>query len=102
METINGVRLLQLRNPWGSGSWKGAYSYNDRIHWNARLQVFVLGHSLTYRLYVPIINIVYNILNMMMVYSGWNSLILLDISVVCISFDSSTYFLVILIGLLLY
>ena len=39
METINGVRLLQLRNPWGSGSWKGAYSYNDHIHWNANLQV---------------------------------------------------------------
>ena len=42
METIDGVRLLQLRNPWGVGSWKGAYSYNDRIHWNARLQVFSL------------------------------------------------------------
>ena len=38
METVDGVRLLQIRNPWGSGSWKGAYSFCDQYHWTPRLQ----------------------------------------------------------------
>lgn len=37
MEEVEGRRLLQLRNPWGSVSWKGTFSYADREHWTPSL-----------------------------------------------------------------
>lgn len=37
MEEVEGHRLLQIRNPWGSVSWRGAFSYQDRAHWTSAL-----------------------------------------------------------------
>lgn len=31
------VRLLQVRNPWGSGEWKGDWADNDQVHWTPEL-----------------------------------------------------------------
>lgn len=101
METVDGVRLLQIRNPWGNSSWKGPYSYRDSYHWTPRLQVCLLGYSFINRPYVLIINIVYNILITMMVYSGWNSLTLFVITEACKFFFISSSFLVMSTGLLL-
>jgi len=30
---VNGSQLVKLRNPWGSGEWRGRWSDNDRTRW---------------------------------------------------------------------
>lgn len=40
---IEGHRLLQLRNPWGSVSWKGSWSDEDR-RWTANLSALLNPH----------------------------------------------------------
>lgn len=83
METVEDKCLLQLRNPWGVGSWKGAYSYQDTSRWTAAIRVCLFLFGISSRLYVLIISIVFLILTMMMAYSGWSILILYNISEVC-------------------
>eukprot|EP00804_Cyclotella_cryptica_P011617 CCRYP_017509-RA/>CCRYP_017509-RA protein AED:0.04 eAED:0.04 QI:113/0.83/0.71/1/0.66/0.57/7/1872/973 len=34
IQTTNGTRLLQLKNPWASQGWKGKYSSNDKVSWS--------------------------------------------------------------------
>lgn len=38
MREINGVKLLQLKNPWSHLRWRGNYSDLDTIHWTPDLQ----------------------------------------------------------------
>lgn len=38
-------RVVELRNPWGKGEWKGKWSDNDTKHWTSRLKKS-LNHSL--------------------------------------------------------
>jgi len=35
IQTTNGTRLLQLKNPWGNKGWKGRYSSSDRESWGS-------------------------------------------------------------------
>ncbi|KAJ1929945.1 cysteine protease [Tieghemiomyces parasiticus] len=37
VEIVDGVRLLQLKNPWNTRGWKGAYSASDRTRWTPAL-----------------------------------------------------------------
>ncbi|CAB9509649.1 Calpain-7 [Seminavis robusta] len=37
MQTQNGIRLLQLKNPWAHKGWKGRYSCYDTINWNPKI-----------------------------------------------------------------
>lgn len=36
--SVQGVKLLQLKNPWSHLRWKGNYSELDSVHWTAELQ----------------------------------------------------------------
>ncbi|XP_037044700.1 calpain-7-like [Bradysia coprophila] len=38
MREIDGVKLLQLKNPWSQTRWKGNYSEYDIVHWTKKLQ----------------------------------------------------------------
>lgn len=38
LKEIDGVKLIQLKNPWSHLRWKGNYSELDAVHWTARLQ----------------------------------------------------------------
>ncbi|KAJ6649460.1 Calpain-7, partial [Pseudolycoriella hygida] len=38
LKEIDGVKLLQLKNPWSHLRWKGNYSELDAVHWTAELQ----------------------------------------------------------------
>ena len=38
VEAPGGVRLLQLRNPWGHGEWKGSFADSDLTHWTPALR----------------------------------------------------------------
>lgn len=35
---VNGIRLLQVKNPWSQIRWKGKYSQNDLANWTPSLQ----------------------------------------------------------------
>uniref|UniRef100_A0A8D8STI1 Calpain-7 n=1 Tax=Cacopsylla melanoneura TaxID=428564 RepID=A0A8D8STI1_9HEMI len=35
---VNGLRLLQLKNPWSNVRWRGNYSELDRLHWTPELK----------------------------------------------------------------
>lgn len=35
IQTQNGTRLLQLKNPWAHKGWKGRYSSHDKSNWNS-------------------------------------------------------------------
>ncbi|RKP35814.1 hypothetical protein BJ085DRAFT_4327, partial [Dimargaris cristalligena] len=37
VDVVNGVRLLQLKNPWSIRGWKGPYSHLDRQAWTPSL-----------------------------------------------------------------
>jgi hypothetical protein len=37
IEPENGVRLINIRNPWGEGEWKGKFADNDAA-WTASLK----------------------------------------------------------------
>jgi len=37
VETLNGVRLLQVKNPWNRKRWKGPYSLDDFTNWTPEL-----------------------------------------------------------------
>lgn len=37
-EAPGGIRLLQLRNPWGQGEWLGSYADTDLKHWTPALR----------------------------------------------------------------
>ncbi|CAE8596814.1 unnamed protein product [Polarella glacialis] len=39
VEEVDGQRLMQLRNPWGSTEWKGKWSDDDTSSWTQRMQV---------------------------------------------------------------
>lgn len=41
MKLINGVRLLQLKNPWSHLRWKGNYSEKDLQNWTIELQRYL-------------------------------------------------------------
>lgn len=41
VETKDGVRLLQLKNPWAHQSWKGRYSSRDLTSWTPQLRAEV-------------------------------------------------------------
>uniref|UniRef100_A0A2M4BF65 Putative cytosolic ca2+-dependent cysteine protease calpain n=1 Tax=Anopheles marajoara TaxID=58244 RepID=A0A2M4BF65_9DIPT len=38
MRVVNGVKLLQLKNPWSHLRWRGNYSELDAVHWTPKLQ----------------------------------------------------------------
>ncbi|KAG5896976.1 hypothetical protein JTB14_018491 [Gonioctena quinquepunctata] len=38
VRTVNGVKLLKLKNPWSHLRWRGNYSELDTTHWNPELQ----------------------------------------------------------------
>lgn len=38
VQTKNGTRLLQMKNPWASKGWKGKFSCHDLNSWSERLQ----------------------------------------------------------------
>lgn len=38
MKEIDGVKLVQMKNPWSHLRWKGNYSENDNVHWTPELQ----------------------------------------------------------------
>ncbi|XP_058130036.1 calpain-7-like [Anopheles ziemanni] len=38
MRVVDGVKLLQLKNPWSHLRWRGNYSELDVIHWTSELQ----------------------------------------------------------------
>ncbi|ETN61704.1 calpain [Anopheles darlingi] len=38
MRVVNGVKLLQLKNPWSHLRWRGNYSELDAVHWTPELQ----------------------------------------------------------------
>ena len=38
---INGVQLLQLKNPWSHLRWRGNYSELDSVHWTTELKILL-------------------------------------------------------------
>lgn len=37
-KTLQGVKLVQLKNPWSHLRWRGNYSELDTVHWTSELQ----------------------------------------------------------------
>eukprot|EP00934_Nitzschia_sp_Nitz4_P003821 Nitzschia sp. Nitz4//scaffold33_size148984//108967//111638//NITZ4_002941-RA/size148984-augustus-gene-0.258-mRNA-1//1//CDS//3329548466//3811//frame0 len=45
VQTSAGVRMLQLKNPWASTSWKGKYSSQDKVSWRNQTLREELGYD---------------------------------------------------------
>ena len=41
IKDVDGLKMLQLRNPWGTSAWIGPYSDTDADRWTPRLKALL-------------------------------------------------------------